>query len=310
MIDIYKSNSFGFEKREDFVPDCWINLTAPTEIELEMVINGTGANGDFLKAALDEEERSRIEKEEDQTLILVDIPKVVLEGEGYVCSTLPFGIIHMKDYIITICLSENMLSSEFINNTVKEWYTYKKSRFIMQLLYENAKGYLKYLREIDTQGDTIQAELQKSYRNKELLQMMALEKSLVYFSTSLRSNEAVLERLLRINFIRKYEEDSELLEDVIIENKQAIEMCAIYRDILSSSMETYASIISNNLNIVMKFMAAVTIVLAVPTMIASLWGMNVNVPWINYAWGFQVVVGIAFTFALIIGFWMWRRRMF
>lgn len=310
MLNIYKSNIAGYEEKDSIDSDCWINLTEPTEDELELVLNETGVHPDFLKAALDEEERSRIEREEGQILILVDIPKIVLEAEGSVYTTIPFGIIHMPNYIITVCLSENTLADEFTGNTIKEWYTFNKSRFIMQLLYQNAIRYLIYLREIDTKADSIQAELQKSYRNKQLLEMMGLEKSLVYFSTSLRSNEAVLERLLRINFIRKEEEDSELLEDVIIENKQAMEMCVIYRNILSSSMETYASIIANNLNGVMKFMAAVTIVLAVPTMIASLWGMNVNVPWNTYTWGFEVVIGIAITFATIIAFWMWKRKMF
>ena len=156
----------------------------------------------------------------------------------------------------------------------------------------------------------MEGELHKSMKNKELIAMLNLEKSLVYFSTSLKSNEAVLERLMRMEFIRRYPDDTDLLEDVIIENKQAIEMCTIYRDILSGTMDAFASVISNNLNIVMKLLTSITIMLTIPTLFASLWGMNVPVPFQNSPWGFVIVCGISLVASVISGIIMFRKKMF
>jgi magnesium transporter len=170
--------------------------------------------------------------------------------------------------------------------------------------------YLRYLRNIDKSTNALNSEMQKSYKNKELFNLMALEKSLVYFSTSLKGNEIVLEKLMKVNFIKKYHDDEELLDDVIIENKQAIEMCSIYRDILSGMMDAYASIISNNLSIVMKFLATITIVISLPTLITSAWGMNVNVPWGESTWGFVFVGSIAVGLTVLAAIWLWRKKMF
>jgi magnesium transporter len=198
----------------------------------------------------------------------------------------------------------------FSEGKVKDFYTNKKTRFIFQILYRNAAMYLRYLRNIDKSTNALNSEMQKSYKNKELFNLMALEKSLVYFSTSLKGNEIVLEKLMKVNFIKKYHEDEELLDDVIIENKQAIEMCSIYRDILSGMMDAYASIISNNLSIVMKFLATITIVISLPTLITSAWGMNVNVPWGNSPWGFIFVSSIAVGVTVLAAIWLWRKKMF
>ena len=177
-----------------------------------------------------------------------------------------------------------------MNNRVREFYTFKKTRFVFQILYRNATSYLRYLRIIDRKSEQIEEKLHISQKNKELIELLELEKSLVYFTTSLRSNETVLEKLLRTEKVKKYPEDEELLEDVIIENKQAIEMANIYSGILSGTMDAFASVISNNLNVVMKFLSTVTIVLSIPTLIASLFGMNfVNIPLGDNPYGFVIV---------------------
>ncbi len=311
MLAFYKNGVQGLVQMQQLEEDCWINLCAPTEEELAQVEEATGVLPEFLRAALDEEERSRIDSDEDQTMVLVDIPRVELDGKNYLYSTLPMAIIHLPDYVITVCLMESSLIRDIVEGRVRNVETHKKTRFILQLLYRNATRYLWYLRQIDHASNRVQAELQRSYRNKELLQMMTLEKSLVYFSTSLMSNEAVLERLVKVSYIKKYPDDEELLDDVIIENKQAIEMCAIFRDILSGTMDAYASIISNNLNIVMKLLASVTIIISLPTLVTGAFGMNVEgIPFAGHPLGFWIVMGIALGISVVSGIVMWRKKMF
>ena len=289
---------------------CWIHLVAPTIEEISQISEISGVEEDMLKVALDDEERAHIDFEDEATLIIVDIPYVTIEGSTTVYNTMPLGIIHTEEHIITVTLVESPLPLMFSEGKVKDFYTNKKTRFIFQILYRNAAMYLRYLRNIDKSTNALNSEMQKSYKNKELFNLMALEKSLVYFSTSLKGNEIVLEKLMKVNFIKKYHEDEELLDDVIIENKQAIEMCSIYRDILSGMMDAYASIISNNLSIVMKFLATITIVISLPTLITSAWGMNVNVPWGNSPWGFIFVSSIAVGVTVLAAIWLWRKKMF
>ena len=313
VVSIYKHINSQFSLLDDFENGSWINLVAPTMEEMQLVSQKTGADMDLLQAALDEEERSRIELEDEinQTIIVVDIPRVEKEGiNSYVYTTLPLGILFVGDFIITVCLINSSLLEDFIKGKVKKFYTYKRTRFVLLLLYRNSTRYLRYLRLIDKASERLNEEMQRSYRNKELFQMMALEKSLVYFTTSLKGNEIVLEKLVKVKYIKKYYDDEELLDDVIIENKQAIEMCSIYRDILSGMMDAYASIISNNLSIVMKFLAAVTIVISLPTLVTSAWGMNLDVPWERNPWGFAIVMGIALAITISAVVWLWRKKMF
>ncbi|MCX7950355.1 MAG: magnesium transporter CorA family protein, partial [Clostridiales bacterium] len=245
---------------ESIEKGCWINITNPTDTELEYVSQKTGLMIDFLKSALDEEESSRLEIEEDQYLFIFDIPFIDVENKKINYYTIPLGIVLNNDYIVTICLEENKLLEDFMKCKIKSFYTYKKSRFILQILFRNSTYYLNYLKQIDKTSSVIEARLHRSMKNKELIQLLELEKSLVYFSTSLKANEITLEKMLKLEMINKYPEDQDVLEDVIIENKQAIEMANIYSNILSGTMDAFASIISNNLNIVMKFLASITIV--------------------------------------------------
>ena len=217
----------------------------------------------------------------------------VRPGRGFVYTTLPYGIILTGANIVTVCLKETALTRAFSDSPVKNFSTKKQRRMTLQMLYRNATLFLFYLREVDKASSRVENELHLSMKNKELIQMLGLEKSLVYFSTSLKGNEIVLEKLLRMDFVKDYPDDTELLEDVIIENKQAIEMSNIYRDILSGTMDAFASVISNNLNIVMKVLAAVTIILTIPSIIFGLWGSNVPVPFESSPYGFFAIIGIA-----------------
>lgn len=292
MIEIYKTLDDGIHQVKEITEGCWIALTDPSATELLEISECCHVDIGDLRASLDEEERSRIETEDEYTLILVDIPTVEQRNEKDRYVTIPLGIIVGKDVLITICLEETPILKSFIDGRVRSFFTYKKTRFILQILYKNASVYLQYLRIIDKKSELIEEKLHISTKNQELIDLYELEKSLVYFTTSLRSNEVVLEKLLKSENIKKYPEDTELLEDVIIENKQAIEMSSIYNSTLSGTIDAFASIISNNLNIVMKFLTTITIVLSIPTMIFSLYGMNfTNLPFANNPYGFMIITG-------------------
>lgn len=289
----------------------WVHLANPKEGELAFVSEKLGIDVIHLKAALDEEERSRIEVEKDYSLIIVDSPILdYTEDSNSKYTTLPMGIILTHKYIITICSRDLQLFKDFYSGYVKDFFTEKKTRFILQLLFKNATFFLNYLRYIDRMSSKIEKELEKSMKNKELVQLLELEKSLVYFSTSLRSNEAVLEKLMRLEAIKKYPEDKELLEDVIVENRQAIEMANIYSNILNGVMGAFGSVISNNLNIKMKFLTGITIVLSIPTMISSFFGMNVKVPFAHIGGAFLIIGIISLGAASAVALYMAKRKMF
>jgi len=309
MIQYYKTVDGRLSEQNCVSPGTWIHLNRPTKNEIDDICAQTGALNDFISAALDEEEAARIDREDEQTLILVDIPVVEPEGTSFVYNTLPLGIILLEHMVITVCLEDTTIIDDFMENRVKSFDTCKKTRFVLQLLFRTSTKFLQYLRQIDKASTQVESALHKSLKNRELIQMLKLEKSLVFFSTSLKGNEVVLEKMMKTNFIKRYPDDEDLLEDVIIENKQAIEMAAIYRDILSGTMDAFASVISNNLNIVMKLLTSITIILAVPTMVASLWGMNVDVPFHGMAGGFAIVLGIALVSTVVVTLILWRKKM-
>lgn len=312
MIKIYNSTNDELIEINEFLDGVWVNLINPTSKEINRVAEEFQVDIDFIKAALDEEERSRIEHDEDTDnfLILVDTPAIAKDRESNLYETLPIGIILTQKAIITVCLNETLVLEPFLKNRVKTFYTFKKSRFILQILYKNASLYLYFLKRIDKQSSIIENELHKSMKNKELIQLLTLEKSLVYFSTSLKANELVMEKLSRYTFIKNYEEDKELLEDTIIENRQAIEMAKIYSDILSGTMDAFASIISNNLNIVMKVLTSITIIMAIPTIISSFFGMNVPVPFSNNSYAFLGIMLVSIAICFIAVKVMFKKDMF
>ena len=313
MIRIFKTEDGAMHEKEEMQPGCWIALTNPTASEIIDIADTYQIDPDHLRAPLDEEERSRIEVEDDYTLILVDIPSIEESNGKDWCVTRHLAIITTKDVLITVCLEETPVLTSFMDGRVRDFHTFMKTRFILQILYKNATQFLQYLRIIDKKSEVIERKLHQSQKNEELIELLELEKSLVYFTTSLRSNEVVLEKLLRIEKIKKYPEDTDLLEDVIVENKQAIEMANIYSGILSGTMDAFASVISNNLNIVMKFLATVTIVLSIPTMIASFYGMNVNshgMPFADSPYGFAIVLGLTLLLSLFVAYIFNKKDLF
>jgi len=310
MIEIFKTVNDKLVEIDHFEEGAWVNLISPSPEEIKEVSEGLKIETDFLHPPLDEEERSRIEYDNGQTLILVDTPIIEKEENTNVYYTIPLGIVFTRLNIITICLKENPVIKDFKNERVKNFFTQYKSRFILQLLYRNATLFLIYLRHIDKISSRIEHELTESMRNKELLQLLKLEKSLVYFSTSLKANEIVLEKMLKLDYIKQYPDDTELLEDVIIENKQAIEMANIYSSILSGMMDAFASIISNNVNIVMKFLASITIIIAIPTMVSSFFGMNLANPLAGEPYGFNIILLLSVLLSGIAIYLLQKKNMF
>ena len=280
----------------------WINMIAPSDDEIKTVCENINIQEDFIRYALDPEERARIDYEEDDgtTLILADVPIIEKDEDQKEYSTIPVGFIIVRDeYFITVSLMENQVIRRMNPMKNKSVATYKKSRLVLQCLYVNSEIYLNLLKKINRETEIAEKELRQTRKNKSLLRLLSLEKSLVYFTTSLKANEVVMERMNRGKVIKLYEEDEDLL-DVLIENKQAMEMSKIYSDILSGVMDAYSSIISNNLNGVMKILTAITIIISVPTMISSFWGMNVKVPMQDNPWGFAIILIASILIGIIV----------
>ena len=310
MLAILKTTETGLERLEEFEPGSWIDLVSPTEEELRRVSGELNIPLDLLRGPLDEEEKSRVEMEDGLTFVVVDIPVLVVEDDERSYATIPLGMIVHPEYFITICLRVNPILGEFERQSIRGFYTYKKTRFLFQILQQISAFYLRYLYRIDRETDKLEKELRASLKNAEIFDLLNLQKALVYFTTSLRSNDLVLQKLLRGKTIKMYEEDEELLEDVIVENRQASEMAKIYTDILVGMMDAFTSVISNNLNQVMKLLTSITIMLSIPVIVSSFYGMNVKLPFMNYAHAFTLVIVIAVVG--VLGFFLvfWRKRYF
>lgn len=313
MIKKYMTNMITNELQEieEYKKGSWLNVINPTEEEIKELCDSIKIDEEFIRYPLDYEEKARIDEEDDAVLFVIDVPIIEEKKEEKVYTTMPLGMIVVRDdYFVTVSLNENRVIDLFESGTVKGFYTYKKTRFILQILYNNSSLYLNLLKQINKETEIAESVLQKSMKNKELIKLLNLEKSLVYFTTSLRSNEAVMEKTLRGKIIKLYDEDEDILEDAIVENKQAIEMSKVYSDILSSTMEAYASIISNNLNSVMKYLTSVTIILSIPTVIGSFWGMNVALPFEKAPFAFYGIFVIAIIVSLGVGKLLRKKDMF
>ncbi len=316
MIKIYKTDietNITAEIKE-YERGAWINMIAPNEAEVQQVCKKLKIKEDFIRDALDLEEQARIDIEDDDNTILfiMDVPIIEKDGktskEEY--TTMPIGVIFVRDeYIITVSNRRTPTLDEIEANRQKDLVTYKKSRMLLQIFYKNASHFLRYLKRINKETEIAENVLQTSLKNKELLTMLSLEKSLVYFTTSLKANELVMEKTLRGRIIKLYDEDEDILEDSITENRQAIEMAQIYSNILNGTMDAYASIISNNLNIVMKFLTSITIIIAIPTLISGYWGMNVPMPFGNNPFGFAIVIALSFVIAFVTMIWLKKKGM-
>lgn len=305
MVKIYNSDIETNQLKvvEKIEKGCWINMINPTDQKkIKEICKKTKIAEDFIRYPLDYEEKARIDTEEDDgtILFLVDVPIIEKEKDTQSYTTMPLGMIVVRDdYFITVSLKRNIVIENFERKRIKGFSTYKKSRFLFQIMFMNASHYLTYLKQINKETEIAESILKTSMQNRELLKLLSLEKGLVYFTTSLKSNELVMEKTLRGKIIKLYEDDEDILEDAIVENKQAIEMSKIYSDILNGTMDAYASIISNNLNGVMKFLTSITIIIAVPTLISSLWGMNVPVPLQNHPYGFVILLLICIAVTII-----------
>lgn len=289
---------------------CWIDLVKPNTEEIKMLTTSLKVDTSFIAYILDDEEQPRIDIDADNgiKMIFVDVP---IKEKKHVISTIPLAILIIKeDYIVTISLEESEVLKDFKMEKVKEFFTYKKSRFTIQILYRTATLYLRYLRSINKEIEKAEMKMLKATNNQDLANLLNIEKSLVYITTSLKSNEIVLERILKGNVISFYEEDAELLEDAIVENKQCIEMANLYREILSSTTDSFATIISNNLNTIMKFLAGITIVFSIPTMVASFMGMNV--PFGEFGespYAFLFLVFISLVLSLVVAYILKKKNM-
>ena len=317
MLQIYKSMESGPLQKltlKTLEKGCWINIVDPTPYELKVISSLTEVDPDFLKSALDDEERSHTDIEDDSVMVLTNV--AVCRGQDS-CDALPLAIIVTEEYIITVCLEETPVMAEFNERTAKLFRTYKKTRFLFQILYKSSTFYLKYLRQISKLSDEIEDQLRHDMKNSEILRLLELQKGLTYFNAAIRSNGVVLDKLLRMRsntaltpILKAYEEDEDLLEDVIIENKQAREMVDMYSKIIARLADTFSTIISNNQNLVMKFLAAMTIIVAIPTVVSSFFGMNVPVPFADDPHGFVYILIIAGAISVSSAYVLWRRDMF
>ena len=315
MLRIFNTIDGQVEQIEKPEPGAWLCLSEPTDVELATVAQETGVDLADLRAPLDDEERSRVDTESDYTMIIVDIPTVEERGGRDWYETIPLSIVVTQDLIITVCMQDTPVLHPFMDGTIRGFNTFMKSRFILQILYRNATMYLRYLRIIDRESDKLEMRLRHSMENREILMLLELSKTLVYFTTSLRSNEIVMEKLMTLSRIKQYPEDEDLLEDVITENKQAIEMANIYSGVLANMTDAFASIVSNNLANVMRIFTIISITLSIPTLIFSMYGMNfqdgmLGIPLSNTPWGFAVVVLIATALSAIVTWFLTRSKMF
>ena len=294
MINIFKTTGNGFISIDNIEKDCWVNVSNPDQNELIKISEDLAIPLDFLTDSLDVDERSRIETENDSTLIILRVPKFDKDNLGVPFTTLPLGIVLTKDIIITVCLWDINEILDLFKGKIKNLPTENRRRFILHLFHRTTFFYLKYLKDINKKSNEAEKELQKSMKNEELIKLLDIEKSLVFFTTSLRSNELMMERLSKIRTLELSEDDKDLLDDIIVDNRQAIEMANIYSNILSGMMDAFASVISNNLTIVMKFLTSVTIILMLPTLVASIYGMNVELPFQHTPHAFFITVGLSF----------------
>jgi magnesium transporter len=309
MLTIFKTTPEGLETIQNVANGCWISAIDPRPEEIAQ-LEEWGVEPELITYSLDLDEMARVERDEGYTLILLRIPFLQDENQDIPYITIPMGIIIKDNFIATICRHPNDISRILTNGKYRGFKTAKRYRFVLYVLLETATRYLAHLRDINRAVDYVEDQLQKSTRNRELLELLKYQKCLVYFTTALRSNEVMMERLQRMKMFNQYEEDEELLEDVLTENQQAIQTTNIQTEILSSMMDAFASIISNNLNVVMKALAALTIIINLPTIVASFYGMNVALPGEDHPLAFLTVFGIAIGMTAIATFIFYKRDWF
>lgn len=311
MLNIYK-NDFSGKMNEIFQFDkgSWIHLSHPSEQEKQLLVQELNIDLEFLSDALDEEELGRIDRDGNRVKLFVDIPICTKDGTKDIYSTVPLGILIMDNYFVTVCLEETAVIDEFTANKVRNLQTHMRTRFVLQILYLTSFYYLQFLKKINRQIETLEMSLRRSMKNKELLTLLELQKSLVYFSTSLETNNMLIERLFSGTFLKMYEEDKELLEEVKIEIRQATKMTETYTVILGNIMNCFGSIISNNVNHVVKLLTAITIIITLPMVIGTFYGMNVELPIQGNPHAFAIIMVMSVTITSITAILFWRKKYF
>lgn len=308
MLAIYKTTEQGLEQLDTMTNGVWVKAIDPTPEEIRQLVNW-GVDVDYINYSLDLDEMPRMERDEEYTFILIRIPHHQPESDiPYI--TIPLGIMIRGNMVVTICKYDKDMFRVLTNGKYRMLKTGKRYRFALYIFLETATRYLAHLREINRMTEIIEDQLQKSTRNRELMELLKYQKSLTYFATALRSNEVMMERVQRTQIFNYYEEDQELLEDVLTENQQAIQMTSINTEILSSMMDAFASIISNNLNVVMKALAALTILLNLPTIVASFYGMNVSLPAQDHPFAFLSIIGLTVGLTAIATYIFYKRDWF
>jgi magnesium transporter len=308
MLTIYKTTEHGLEQLDTMVNGAWVKAVDPTPDEIQQLVTW-GIDADYINYSLDLDEMPRMERDEDFTFILVRIPHRQLDSD-IPYTTIPLGIMIRGNIIVTICRFDKEMFRVLANGKYRLLKTSKRYRFALYIFLETATRYLTHLREINRMTESIEDQLQKSTRNREVLELLKYQKSLTYFATALRSNEVMFERVQRTQIFNYYEEDQDLLEDVLTENQQAIQMTSINTEILSSMMDAFASIISNNVNSVMKVLAALTIIFNLPTLVAGFYGMNVTLPGAENPLAFLNLLGVAIGLTAIATFIFYKRDWF
>lgn len=312
MMKFFRTDDQVIREVDKIGDGCWIQMISPSQEECEEIAEALKVDIEDVQAALDEEESSRIELQDGYTLILVDIPTTEIRHEKQMYTTIPLGIILTQDVIVTVCTEDTAVLKNFVMNRVKEFSTKKRLRFVYQILYRTASTYQANLRIIDKKRTEIEGRVGKETADSDLIDLHELESTLVYFATSLRANAVVLDRLTRYKRLEQYPEDKELLDDIIVENRQAIEMTNIYRDIINGTRELMSSVLDNRLNNVMKYLTSITIVMAIPTVISGIYGMNVNEKWMPFAntpHGFLIICVITLLICIITMLVLRKKKM-
>ncbi|MBN2160691.1 MAG: hypothetical protein JW807_14980 [Spirochaetes bacterium] len=298
LINVYGLAKGAIRKIGRIEKDCWINIVNPTRDDLPLLASYFKIPLDFLTASLDIDETARIETEDNATLIIIKIPYFDEQNPDLPYVTLPIGIIRTGGLLITVCQKDEMILRDFIEGRIKNITTINGVKFILQIIMKSLMLYLQYLKQINNAANMIQKKLEQESKNKQLIKLMNLEKCLVYFTTSLRTSELMLERLQKHNIVILKGEIEDLYEDIVIEIRQALEMANVYSDILSGMMDAFASIISNNLNITIKFLTSMTIILIIPGTIGTFYGMNVKLPLQGHPQGFLFIILISIVLSI------------
>lgn len=311
MIQYFKSSYYRLEETQGIEKDCWINVVSPTANEVDSLSQKLLVPREVINDPLDPDENARVESHKNCLLIVCRIPYENPHEEEVPYTTIALGIVLKRDLIVTVCSKPTEVIHAFKENRIRNFHTFLRERFVLQLFLQSAMFYLKCLKDINNKSDDIQRTLHRSTLNRELLELLYLEKSLVFFNTSLKANELMMLRLQRINLPEMLREsEKELIEDVIIETKQAIEMSNIYSNILGNMMGAHSSIVSNNLNITIRYLTSVTIILSLPILVASIYGMNVPLPFQNTPHAFWIVTLFALIISIVGVLWFRKKNLF